>query len=86
MRDHGIDTALVAGVTTNVCCETTARDAMMRNFRTLMVSDACAAMTDEEHAASLGAFYLYFGDVQSADEVIARLAASDRRNNGDPVG
>ena len=46
---------------------------MMLNYRTLMVADGCAAATDAEHAAALGSFYLFFGDVQSTDEVIARL-------------
>lgn len=73
LEARGIDTVLVTGVYSNVCCESTARDAMMLNFRTLMVSDACAATTDEEHAASMTNFYLTFGDVQTSGEVIALL-------------
>lgn len=80
LKDAGIRTVIVTGVATNVCCESTARDAMMLNYRTMMVSDGCATNTDAEHAASLGAFYLNFGDVQSTDEIIARLEASERRN------
>jgi ureidoacrylate peracid hydrolase len=73
LDDNGIRTLIVTGVATNVCCESTARDAMMLNYRSLMVSDACAAATDEEHAATMGNFYLFFGDVQSTDEIVARL-------------
>lgn len=73
LRDRKIDTILVAGTATNVCCESTARDAMMLNFKVLMVSDALAARSDEIHNASLAAFYMNFGDVQSVDEVIASL-------------
>lgn len=73
LRDNRLDTLIVTGVATNVCCESTARDAMMLNYRALMVSDACATATDEEHAAALGNFYLFFGDVQSTDEVMAKL-------------
>jgi ureidoacrylate peracid hydrolase len=80
LQDNAIETILVCGVATNVCCESTARDAMMLNYRTLMVSDGCATSTDEEHQNSLKAFYLNFGDVQATDEVIARLEASDKRN------
>jgi nicotinamidase-related amidase len=80
LKDNGIETILVTGVATNVCCESTARDAMMLNFRTLMVSDGCATLTDKEHADTLGSFYLYFGDVQTTDEIVARLEASGRRN------
>lgn len=80
LKDAGVETIVVCGVATNVCCESTARDAMMMNYRTLMVSDGCATSTDKEHAAALEAFYLFFGDVQTTDEVIARLETSTRRN------
>lgn len=80
LRDNEIETIIVTGVATNVCCESTARDAMMLNYRSLMVSDGCATMSDGEHAAALGNFYLYFGDVQETDELVARLEASTRRN------
>ena len=73
LDDNRIRTLIVTGVATNVCCESTARDAMMLNYRSLMVSDGCAAATDAEHAATMGNFYLFFGDVQSTDEIIARL-------------
>jgi nicotinamidase-related amidase len=80
LRDNGIRSLVVTGVATNVCCESTARDAMMLNYRTMMVADGCAAQTDAEHAATLRSFYLHFGDVQTTDEVVARLEASARRN------
>jgi ureidoacrylate peracid hydrolase len=82
LGDNGVRTVIVAGVATNCCCESTARDAMMRSFRTLMVSDGCATASDAEHAAALTSFYLHFGDVQSTDEVVARLHAAGRRNAG----
>lgn len=73
LAEHGSKTIIVTGVATNVCCESTARDAMMLNYRSVMVSDGCAAATDTEHAATLGNFYLFFGDVQTTDEIIERL-------------
>ena len=73
LRARGIDTVIVVGVATQVCCESTARDACMLNFKTLMISDACATDSDELHNASLNAFYQNFGDVQSVEEVIASL-------------
>jgi ureidoacrylate peracid hydrolase len=73
LRARGIDTVIVVGVATQVCCESTARDACMLNFKTLMISDACATDSDELHNASLNAFYQNFGDVQSVDEAIASL-------------
>ena len=69
LRARHIDTLLIAGTTTNVCCESTARDAMMLNFKVVMIHDALAAYTDAEHNATLATFYMIFGDVQAIDEV-----------------
>lgn len=73
LRAQGFDTVLITGTVTNVCCESSARDAMMLNFKVVMVSDGNAAANDAEHNASLIAFYLTFGDVMSTDELIACL-------------
>jgi ureidoacrylate peracid hydrolase len=73
LRARGFDTVLITGTVTNVCCESSARDANMTNFRTIMVSDANAAATQEEHNASLAAFYNIFGDVMDTGMVIACL-------------
>jgi ureidoacrylate peracid hydrolase len=73
LRGRGIDTLLIGGTATHVCCESTARDGMMLNFKVVMVHEALATYTDEQHNASLAAFYSSFGDVQTADEAIAAL-------------
>jgi len=73
LRGRNIDTLLITGTATNICCESSARDAMMLNFKTIMVADGLAAQTDEEHNASLSAFYGQFADVQTVDEVIEAL-------------
>lgn len=73
LRSLGIDTILVAGTKTNVCCEATARDAMMLDFKVVMVSDCCAALSDDEHRASLETIIQQFGDVLTGEEVLARL-------------
>lgn len=73
LRNLGIDTLLIAGTKTNVCCEATGRDAMMLDFRTVIVSDACAALSDDEHRATLETFIQQFGDVLTVDEVVERL-------------
>jgi ureidoacrylate peracid hydrolase len=46
---------------------------MMLNFKTIMVTDGNAAVTDQDHNASLCAFYLTFGDIMSTDMLIACL-------------
>jgi len=73
LRRRGIETVLIAGTVTNVCCESSARDAMMLDYRVIMLSDANAALTDEEHAATLNSFLVAFGDVMTSDDVIQRL-------------
>jgi ureidoacrylate peracid hydrolase len=78
LRGRGIDTLLIGGTATNVCCESTARDAMMLNFKVVMVSDGTATHNDEEHNAALSIFYGLFGDVQSTDEAIASLIRGDK--------
>jgi ureidoacrylate peracid hydrolase len=81
LRQRDIETVLVGGVATNVCCDSTARDCMMRGFRTLMVSDANASFTEEEHIGALRTFISVFGDVQSTDEVITRLIAGTAKRS-----
>ena len=76
LRDRGIDTLLIAGTKTNVCCESTARDAMMLDFKVVMLSDCTAALSDDEHRAALECIIQQFGDVMTADEAVRRLAAS----------
>ena len=73
LRARGFDTVLITGTVTNVCCESSARDASMSNFRTVMVSDGNAALTRAEHDASLTAFYATFGDVMDTDMLVAAL-------------
>jgi ureidoacrylate peracid hydrolase len=63
-----------------VCCESTARDAMMLNFKTIMVTDGNAAVTDQDHNASLCAFYLTFGDIMSTDLLATCLERNSRRD------
>ena len=74
LQQRGIDTVLIGGTVTNVCCESTARDAMMMDFKTIMVEDALSAVTEHEHLNSLHNWILYFGDVLGAEEVAARLS------------
>jgi ureidoacrylate peracid hydrolase len=73
LRPRGIDTLLITGTVTNVCCESTARDAAMLNYKVIMVADANAARSDEDHNASLNNMFNIFADVQTTDEVIALL-------------
>lgn len=74
LRERGIDTVVITGTLTNVCCESTARDAMMRNFKVIMIEDANAARTDEDHINGLSTIVQVFGDVIDTDQMITELA------------
>ncbi|KAK4756841.1 hypothetical protein SAY87_006968 [Trapa incisa] len=49
----GVSEVIVTGVMTNLCCETTARDAFVRGFRVFFSTDATATSDEELHEASL---------------------------------
>jgi ureidoacrylate peracid hydrolase len=76
LKSRGIDTIVITGTLTNVCCESTARDASMMNYRTVFLSDGTAAPNDELHNATLTALIELFCDIMTTDECIARLGAS----------
>jgi ureidoacrylate peracid hydrolase len=75
LQARGIDTLLITGTVTNVCCESTARDASMLNYKTVMVADGNAASSDESHAASLNNLFGGFCDILSTRQVVVRIDA-----------
>jgi ureidoacrylate peracid hydrolase len=79
LKSLGIDSIIVVGTLSNVCCESTVRDAMMLNYKAVMVSDANAARTDAEHNATLISMLQVFADVVTTDEVIARLVPGTQK-------
>jgi len=68
LRTLSVDTLLVVGTVTNVCVEATVRDASTRGLRVILVADAdadaCAAVRDQDHNATLHVVYRTFGDVR----------------------
>jgi ureidoacrylate peracid hydrolase len=75
LRERGIDTIVIAGLLANVCCESTARDAMMLGFKVVMVADAVAGHSASEVRSTLANILFVFGDVMTADEVSMRLCS-----------
>jgi ureidoacrylate peracid hydrolase len=73
LQARNIDTLIITGTATNVCCESTARDAMMMNYKVIFVADGTATYNDEEHNAALGIILAMFADVMTTDEVVLRL-------------
>jgi ureidoacrylate peracid hydrolase len=84
LRNLGVDTVLIAGTKTNVCCEATARDAMMLDFKVVMLSDCCAALSDDEHRATLETIIQQFGDVLTGAEVLERIDRHVQTQGGQP--
>ncbi len=81
LRSRDIDTVIITGTNTNVCCESTARDAMMLDFKTFLVEDANAAFSDEEHVAGLITVAQNFADVVTTDEIIELIDATSPRES-----
>ncbi len=77
LRNLALETLVIAGVGTDVCVETTARDAVDRGYNGIIVEDACATLDEESHDAALLAFAKWFGKVARTDDVIALLTAAD---------
>ena len=73
LQEMGVENLIVAGTATNMCSESTARDAMMLDYKVVMVEDANAARYDDDHLAGLTSFYQSFGDVRKTDDVIGML-------------
>ena len=73
LRAQGKDTIIITGTRTSVCCESTARDAMMMDFKVLFVIDANATFTDEEHQRTLDILAQGFVDPVSTDELIKQI-------------
>lgn len=71
---RGIDTLIITGTATQVCCESTARDAMMLNYKVFFVADGNATFNDDEHNATLSAMAHTFCDVRTTEAMIGLIA------------
>ena len=69
----------IAGVTTNVCVESTARDAFMHDWQVVLLEDCSAALTKAEHDAAVHNVRTYFGRVADAAAVERAWAEATRR-------
>jgi nicotinamidase-related amidase len=79
LKNRGIETLLVCGVTTEVCVNTTVREANDRGFRCIVLSDCCASYFPEFHDVGLRMIKAQggiFGSVSASKSVLAALAAS----------
>src|SRR4029453_6547445 len=70
---HGVDTILIVGAVTNICCESSARDAVKLEYKVIMISDALSGQAHGLHEATLATLYRIFGDVRPSEEIIRLL-------------
>jgi len=75
LQERGIDTLIISGTLSQVCCEATARDAMMMNYKVFFITDANATLTDAEHGGTLTALAPAFCDVRDTQSVLGVIAA-----------
>ncbi|MGF6885647.1 nicotinamidase-related amidase [Nocardia sp. GAS34] len=78
LEQRHIETILITGTVTNVCCESSARDAATLGFRVIMVADANAARRDRDHNATLHTIYRSFGDVRPTSDVLGMIDTATR--------
>jgi nicotinamidase-related amidase len=84
LRARGLSSLVVAGVTTNCCVETSAREAVMREFSLIVVED-CVGVKDhlaDLHRATLEALGTYFGLVRPASDIIAEWTQPSLERQG----
>jgi len=74
LKSRKIDELIITGVMTNCCCETTARDAFLRDYRVFFVSDATATVNDELHIASLKNLAFGFAHIISSKQLCHYLS------------
>ena len=74
LHNMDIDGLVIAGVATNACVDSTARDASDRGYKCVLVADGCASNSTELHEATLINFQHLFGQVRTAEETIATLS------------
>lgn len=74
LRNMGIDTLIMTGVVTYGCVETSTRGAMDRNYKVLLVEDACAGWNQEAHDASIRNLHRNFAVVRSTGDILRQIA------------
>ena len=82
LRSRGVDTVIITGIATNICCETTAREAAQRDFRVFFVSDATATVemggvpAEDLQRATCASLAQVFAHVATLNDVIAGITAA----------
>ncbi|MEU4603570.1 isochorismatase family cysteine hydrolase [Kribbella sp. NPDC023972] len=92
LRSRGVDTVIISGIATNICCDTTAREAAQRDFRVFFLSDGTATKemagvpADELQRATCASLSMVFAQVITVDDMIARIRAGAPTGDLSPAG
>lgn len=70
-----IDTVIITGTLTEVCCDSTARGAYMRDYKVAFVDDATGGLSEAAEQATFNAMRMFFGRVMNTDAALAELTA-----------
>lgn len=73
LRNSEVETVIIVGTATNVCCESTARSAFFRDYQVVFLSDCTASFDPDMHAAALKTIDVFFGRVMTSDEALAEM-------------
>jgi nicotinamidase-related amidase len=77
LRCLKIEDLVITGIMTNMCCESTARDAYFRDYRVFFLADGTGSITEDMHLASLLNLAFGFAWVTSTGTIQAHLISSD---------
>jgi nicotinamidase-related amidase len=73
LRCLKVEDLVISGIMTNMCCESTARDAYFRDYRLFFLADGTGSITEEMHLASLLNLAFGFAWVTTVDTILAQL-------------
>lgn len=74
LGDLGISDLVIGGVMTNLCCETTARDAFVRDFRVFFLADGTSTVKQDFHLASLSNLGYGFATIMRCSQYIQAIS------------
>ncbi|MGC8747586.1 MAG: cysteine hydrolase family protein [Candidatus Kapaibacteriota bacterium] len=74
LRGLKVEDLVITGIMTNMCCESTARDAYYRDYRVFFLADATGSVTEQMHLASLLNLAFGFASVTTADGIVTALS------------
>jgi len=80
LRCQQIEDIVIGGIMTNMCCESTARDAYYRDYRVFIPADGTGSVNEELHLASLLNLAFGFAHVSSVEALVAELKTAMPEN------